>query len=325
MAIEKLTYSASLITQGKNRFYSLTMPIEALAKTCYVSTREEDIEQGFQRTLDAKKAQDIANYIDNESGIIPNSIVLSAQEDSNFVYSNRNRSVTFDDIPKAFLVLDGQHRIYGFKLAKSDLRVPVVIFEGLSRVQEAKLFIDINTKQKPVSNELLLDIKSLARMESDQEEYIRELFNLFDREADSCLKGLMSPSTKSKGKISRVTFNKAVKPLIGKVMLSHDAAYVYKVLNQYLEASKVNIDRITGQNDTIVSPIIFSAILSLFTKISSKVKDKYSGNYSVDNFVEVMKPIFDKVKPNSLKNPGTSYKKLSEQLEDYLENQPFNL
>ena len=35
-------------------------------------------------------------------------------------------------IPEAFLILDGQHRVYGFSLAKTSLRVPVVIYNNLT-------------------------------------------------------------------------------------------------------------------------------------------------------------------------------------------------
>src|SRR5579884_3808253 len=57
-------YAARLIRQGKHRFYTLTMPSDVLAETCVVDTREENPEEGFQRVLDSKRAQEIADYID---------------------------------------------------------------------------------------------------------------------------------------------------------------------------------------------------------------------------------------------------------------------
>ena len=72
-------YAARLITQGSHRFFTLTLPSDALADTCVVDTREENPINGFQRVLDEKRAQDIADYIDNGFGTIPCSIVLSAQ------------------------------------------------------------------------------------------------------------------------------------------------------------------------------------------------------------------------------------------------------
>jgi hypothetical protein len=62
--VEPHRYSVSLVTQGNHRFYTLTMPSDVLANTCFVTTRDEDPQKGFQRVLDAKRAQEIANYID---------------------------------------------------------------------------------------------------------------------------------------------------------------------------------------------------------------------------------------------------------------------
>ena len=57
------SYSCSLISQGNAKFYSLTMPSEVLAETCFVSTRDADPHDGFQRILDKNRAQEIADYI----------------------------------------------------------------------------------------------------------------------------------------------------------------------------------------------------------------------------------------------------------------------
>ena len=51
------SFSCSLISQGNTRFYSLTMPSEVLASTCFVSTRDENPQDGFQRMLDKNRAQ----------------------------------------------------------------------------------------------------------------------------------------------------------------------------------------------------------------------------------------------------------------------------
>src|SRR5207248_1145328 len=150
----------------KHRFYTLTAPSDILAKTCFVSTRYDDPKEGFQRLLDKNRAQQIADYIDEGFGSIPNSIVLSAQPEAELKVIGRGKTIEFKDTPKAFLILDGQHRVYGFALAKTTLRVPVVVYNDLSRKDESRLFIDINTKQRPVPNELLLDIKKLAEYES---------------------------------------------------------------------------------------------------------------------------------------------------------------
>ena len=176
---EFISFTASLIIQGKHRFYSLTIPSDVLARTCFVIDRDEYPIEGFQRLLDKKRAQQIADYIDAGFGTIPTSVVLSAQEIAEFSYDSKKRTVRFRDNQKSFLILDGQHRIYGFHLAKSELRVPVVVYSELTRKDESRLFIDINTEQKPVPNELLLDIRKLAEYRNDVETRLGDIFDLF--------------------------------------------------------------------------------------------------------------------------------------------------
>lgn len=96
-------YSVSLVTQGKHRFYTLTMPSDVLANTCYVTTRDEDPKKGFQRVLDRKRAQEIADYIDMGFGSIPTSIVLSAQSAAELRVIGRGKTLEFRDDPKRVL------------------------------------------------------------------------------------------------------------------------------------------------------------------------------------------------------------------------------
>ena len=291
--ISRESYSCSLISQGNYKFYSLTMPSEVLAKTCFVSTRDEDPVEGFQRTLDQTRAQEIADYIDSGMGSIPTAIVLSAQKEANLQYSSKNKTLDFNFIPKAFLILDGQHRVFGFSLSKTSVRVPVIIYNGLTRKEETRLFVDINTKQRPVPTELVLDIKSLAEYENNIESLCREIFDLFNSEPDSVLFGLMSPSTNSKGKISRVTFNAAIKPIYG-VFGDRDKTEIYSFLNSYLIAMKLGLGK-KGIN-SITKPTIFKAIMQFFPTAARLV----SGEYSVDSFSNALSPLFDRVSANKI-------------------------
>lgn len=288
--IHKFTFN--LITQGRYKFYSLTLDIGLLAKICYVTTREEDAEEGFQRVLDKKRAQEIADYIDEGLGTIPTSIILSAQPEAELQLVKNRKILQFTEKPNSFLVLDGQHRIYGFNLAKSKkVRVPVTIYNGLSRTEESKLFIDINTKQRPVPNELLLAIKRLAESETDSEHFIMAIFDLFNNETDSPLLGLLSSASKARNKLSRVTFNQAMKPLLG-MFNAKEPQEVYEILRAYLEAFLVYLLRLDADNTIITRPTVFRVVLKLFKDVGERVNYKYGSNYSVDNFIDILKPMF---------------------------------
>jgi DGQHR domain-containing protein len=303
-----LRYSVSLVTQGRHRFYTLTMPSDVLAKTCFVTTRYDDPDLGFQRILDKKRAAEIAAYIDTGLGTIPSSIVLSAQPDAELRVIGKGKTIEFQNTRKAFLILDGQHRVYGFSMAKTGLRVPVVVYNGLSRKDESRLFIDIDTKQRPVPNELLLDIKKLAEYESDVEKLIGEVFDLFHTDSNSPLIGLLTPSERKRGLVSRVTFHAALKPLLP-ALAGSDSSEIYEALSAFLSAFMKGCDRLKVK-DSITKPPVFRAAMLLFTEAAQRVKDRFGKPYTVDNFYEVMKPMFSRINASNLSKPGNSHKEL---------------
>ncbi len=313
-----ISYAARLIRQGKHRFYTLTMPSDVLAETCVVDTREENPDDGFQRVLDPNRAQEIADYIDKGFGTIPCSIVISAQPEAKLDYNSRTQVLSFKKTARAFLILDGQHRVFGFKKADTRLRVPVVIYNGLTKADEARLFIDINTKQRPVPNELLLDIKRMAETETDVEALLRDVFDLFASDKESPLLGLMSPSARSRGKISRVTFNTALRP-IWNSFAGNKPDFVYNALRSYLHAW-MPVLRKNDAAANISNPTLFRAIMLLFPQTAERVHDRYGEEYTVEHFNDVLQQFFSKVKKVDLKRPGGSPVTLHESFKRTLES-----
>jgi DGQHR domain-containing protein len=306
----RISYTASLITQGKHRFFTLSMPSDTLAETCIVEPRNEEPMEGFQRALDVRRAKEIARYIDSGFGTIPSSIVLSAQSEADLLYRRTTRTLSFKKTPRAFLILDGQHRVYGFKLATSRLRVPVVIYNNLSRTEECRLFMDINTKQRPVPNELLLDIKRLADTETGSEALFRDVFDIFNKNPDSPLLGLMTPAEKVKGKLSRVTFNNALKTILDSFTGS-EAPDVYEVLSSYLQACISGL-RLYELETNITNPTLFRALILLFPTVAERVSDRYDNDFSVEHFDEIIQPLFQRLKKSDLQKPGTNITSLHE-------------
>ena len=296
--IKRESYSCSLITQGSWKFYSLTLPSEVLSETCFVSTRDDNPIEGFQRVLDKQRAQDIADYIDEGTGSIPTAIILSAQKSTNLQYNSKNKTIEFNANPKSFLILDSQHRVYGFMLAKTSVRVPVIIYSGLSRKEETRLFVDINTKQRPVPPELLLDIKSLADYENEIESFCHSLFDCFNTNSDSALLGMMSPSSRSTTKISRVTFNAAINSIYS-VISSKDVIDAYPILNAYLKATIQGMKK--KGFDTIYKPVFFRGIVQLFPNIARVVE----GEYTVSRFTDALEPLFNNISTTKLKKLST--------------------
>ena len=286
---DRIRYSAALILQGDKQFYSVTMPTDVLAQCCFVTTRDENPIAGFQRVLDKKRAQDIADFIDAGQGTIPGSIILSAQPEAQLKTLGGGKTVEFTFSPKAFLVLDGQHRVYGFSMSEKAIRVPAVIYSGLTHTEEARLFIDINTKQRQVPNELLLDIKNLAQRENDREILLRETFDLFNSESSSALFGLLSPSKRQTNKISRVTFNLAFKSVLA-VFSSPSSQSVYGITNAYVAAFSDVLDAL-GIKERLTSPTVFRAIMDTFPEVARISAAQYGKEFTRNRFANVLSPV----------------------------------
>lgn len=312
--------SVSLVRQGEHTFYSLTMPSDLLAETCFVVSRDEDPIKGFQRVLDEKRAREIAAYIDSGLGTIPSSIVLSAQEDTDLKYLNRTKSISFKKLRKAFMIIDGQHRVYGFSLAKKAFRVPVIIYDGLSKRDETRLFIDINSKQKGVPPELLLDIKKLADYENSQEEFLRGIFDAFLEETGSALYGRLSPSSKAKGKITRTTFNTAIKPLT-RFFGGKSESEIYEILNNYFVAFNEAILTKHEASDNLFTSTFFKAVCAFFPIVAEKVKDRFGAIYDADNFYYFLDKVGKNIKGSKLKISGSAHLPLVSTLESCLKDE----
>lgn len=307
---ETFTGRALLVEQGRHRFITTVLPSGVLAQACVVETRNENPIDGFQRLLDERRARAIAKYIDSGFGTVPGAIVLSAQTRAHLRFDRDSGELTFRADPRAFLIIDGQHRVFGFRLAKKTVNAPVVIYNRLTRAQECRLFMDINTKQKPVPGELLLDIRRLSEVESKTDALLHDVFDLFFQREDSALSGLLSPAEKRKGMISRVTFNAALRS-IRKAFEGVPAADVYAALNAYLLACRRGL----GLHDLdaqIANPILFKALTQLFVNVAARVADRHGGNYTVANFEEVLIPFFRRLKKSELPRAGLTAAALHE-------------
>jgi DGQHR domain-containing protein len=298
-------HPALVVTQGKHRFYSLALPSKTLAATCMVEARQENPIDGFQRLLDKRRARDIANYIDTGFGAVPGCVILSAQSRAHLHFDRASAQLTFRSDPHAFLIIDGQHRVFGFNLAQKSVMVPVIIFNRLTRAQECRLFMDINTKQRPVPPELLLDIRRLSETETAGEALLHDVFDLFATREDSALKGYLSPSERRKGRISRVAFNAALKSIDG-AFVDAEAAEVYAVMNAYLKVCMSGLALHEAQDNIAVSAL-FKALILLFANVAERVADRHGGKYTVKNFEEVLLPFFKRLRKSELPKAGAGH------------------
>jgi DGQHR domain-containing protein len=281
------SYRALLISQNGRRFYFATVPADELFPCCFVARRDEDPQTGFQRALNETRADDIAEYLSRGTGSIPSNIVLSAQSIAQLKYSARAGSISFTPVPGSFLVLDGQHRLWGYHKCPIKHRVPVAIYSGLTRAEEAKLFIDINTTQRGVPAALLLDIKQIAEIESNKEQLLREYFDRLSRDPKSPLAGKLSAAKSLTGRISRVTFNRALaSALTTGTLLNADPDFRYRLLLNYLNAFDAEIE----DKRLLVRSAYFEAIMEVLDELIRSTVAIY-GNAKQESLQKTVRPL----------------------------------
>lgn len=298
-------------TQNNQTFYISVLPNDVLKSICFVSRRDEDSEQGFQRTLNESRAKDIARYLDEQLGTIPSALILSAQDNARFAFDATRNEISFLTNPNSFMVLDGQHRLYGLLKSIKKYVIPVIIFNKLNTTQEVNLFIDINTTQKGVPTTLLLDIKNLSGRETKKEDRQRQLFDRLNKE--SVMAGLLSPSKSQVGKITRVSFNQSTSDIFESGFFQDkDNETILKGVKNYLEAAEKVFKKSKSEKAKITNSIFFRSLFAVFAEVVDKSLKDYS-DLKVESFINVLEPIS---KLNYDSYTGTSNATLSKVVSD---------
>jgi DGQHR domain-containing protein len=123
---------------------------------------------GYQRLPVEKRFRNIAKYVLGKDGggraVLPQAVVLNFRNGESklkFRGAEDSDAGTLEiGADQTLWEVDGQHRLGGLRLALEenpdfvDYPIPVVIIEGLSRLEEAVLFYVINTTQKRVPTDL---------------------------------------------------------------------------------------------------------------------------------------------------------------------------
>jgi DGQHR domain-containing protein len=162
--------------------YTFSISPEYLLKISYVSHRSKgkasDVST-YQRMLNKTRLKSIRRYIADD-GIFPTNIVVNL--DKNRLQFERIHQQSSGDLDagicgwldirpayKSAWIIDGQHRLYAYsgqeRAAKS--RLSVLAFDGLAPSEQAKLFIDINAKQKSVKRSLLQELYAELHWDSE--------------------------------------------------------------------------------------------------------------------------------------------------------------
>lgn len=151
--------------------YTQTLKVKDVIQLAYVAVRNVDIEEGsVQRVLNRTRIKSICNYLLN-GNIFYNTFIL------NWTNVDDKISFTKDKIiipltPSSAQVIDGQHRLEGLKAAVlkkpeiGEQEIIVSITNHLKTKDAARIFLNINTEQKPVPKSLIYDL--FGEIEDDE-------------------------------------------------------------------------------------------------------------------------------------------------------------
>lgn len=204
---------------GEIPAYTFAIKAKHLIGIHYVAVRGRDQEEGaVQRPLSSRRINDIKNYI-LEGNTFFNSFILNWTDD-NYKPVVAKQNITIHLTPAAAQVLDGQHRLTGLQAAieqdasigETDLLVTLCV--GLTTKEAAKIFLNINTEQRPVPKSLVFDL--FGEVENDEEHAINratDLARALNDEPDSPLYRLIKfpGAARGQGNIELSTFVAAFK------------------------------------------------------------------------------------------------------------------
>src|SRR6266542_2847604 len=166
---------------GGTHCYTFAASPEYLLKICYVSHRSKgkpsDVD-AYQRMVQKSRLAKIRKFI-SENGYFPTSIVINL-DSSRLRFERVKQAEDADEYGllgwleirpayKSAWVIDGQHRLFGYseqeRAPKSLLTI--LAFAGLRPSEQARLFIEINSKQKRVSQILLQTLVAELNWDAD--------------------------------------------------------------------------------------------------------------------------------------------------------------
>lgn len=274
-------------------FYLTALDASALFPLCRVERVASNPSEGFQRQLDAPRARRIAKYLENR--VIPGAIVLSVQPDYAATYDKDKGELTISDEPGSLLVIDGQHRLYGAKIAADskggpNVILPICILTGLSLTDEVQYFIDINSTAKGVPKTLRIELTKFLVSQDSIEDIRFRLFRELNAEPDSVLCGKLSAEQRGPGYLSHVPFEIAISRILSGDRLK-DLEYPQKkaLLKNYLSGVYNNLLE-ANLPQKLTQSAFFQAIFRAFDKACDNAL-LLRGNFKAESFEYVFEAL----------------------------------
>lgn len=213
-------YPFITVAQKEHTFKLTALPAGLLTRIAYAAVRRKDNEEGaVQRVLNSARISGIKDFA-LKMGDFPAAIVL------NWIDGTLSENGGFIEIPdkaKVAQIIDGQHRVAGLKQAidenpaAADYQIPVAIYEGLDTPNSARIFISINTEQRPAPKSLVFDLYGVSASDLMDPAAIRasDIIGYLGSEGQPYFGWIKLPNQeRQRGGVALSTAVTAIKPMV---------------------------------------------------------------------------------------------------------------
>ncbi len=296
---------------GGKTYYCMTMTPEHLLKIAYVHQRSAsstfiDITETYQRVLDPKRVQEIREYVDG-GGYFPNSVILNFtrpfKEEQRIGTARQLSDIEFAEpvlitLPPYFgsaWIIDGQHRIYGYadSQSKGTETIPVVAFVEESPETQAKIFLDINEKQKAIKSDLRWDLYEDIYLEATHQRE-RELYaiSVIAKRLDELHPFNRSIKIPSEGNVGHISLTTLCRVIRSQKLISNQNIRLNR--GEILESIEFAAQRIA---------LFFQIIADeMPTEWRAGEKHYINTNAGVVVFLGIFRDVLDSLSPDQIEN-----------------------
>lgn len=304
------------ITQPIGDFYISKISPSALLDMSFVDRRriENDDEfLGIQRELKQTKINQIKTYLKSIDATFPNSIILNTTDA--FVVNETNNMLELRIDPSTFTIIDGQHRLEGFRdNPVANFELIVSIFKNLELHEQANIFSTINSQQTKVDPSLNLNLELNSKVYTPRKMMI-EVAQSFNYDKDS--PWFNSIKFGGSGYNGFITLSAFVSPLLD---LTFPENEYYQIRNALMENERVSELPDFGINSeryifwTLYkrkeAHIVYKILYNYFNAIKTLLPDDWLNENSILNkttgYNAIIK-LFKDIASEGIRNNNLSY------------------
>jgi DGQHR domain-containing protein len=292
--------NAHVLNQNGMQLYLFAMNSTRLRAICYVTPRSEEDPEEVQRILDPKRARLIGEYLQQSTAILPNAIVVSLDDAVTIVETGNpaTRTLMFpSDEGKIAYVLDGQHRLEGFKYSDGiEFDLPVIAVRNADDTMRGKIFADINSKQERVSDVHLLALYYQIKDLPVDDTAVMDVITKLVEDPDSPLRDRIQMMTTEKGRwIKNTALKKWLAPHLttGGVLASKTVAEKAVIFKQYFAALSQLWPEAWGdiKGHSLCKPIGFEIMIGVFASAKHRCDLNAGRQYTQASFLSQLKPL----------------------------------